>query len=185
MSCFRLMKAFVVIIFCILIMHNSHAGEVKNLYETSVVVNNEVEKANRQALLNKAFIKVLLKVTGSREFLKLPESNKIINQSESLVQKFSFSSLVDNNKLAVQQPPQAVAEQATVAEQAKQSEEKLNPPESKENNVTADNIENKQQANIEEKTLFWARFSKQSTNQLLKKIHLPVWERLGPETLLW
>jgi hypothetical protein len=147
------------------------AGEVEKLYEASVLVNNEEEKADRKLLLNNVFTKVLHKVTGSEEFRKLPGSKKIIDQSESLVQKFSFRSKQENKTLETNSLPERKNETKVLKEDGSTDE-------NTEQNVAEESSEF-------EKTWFWARFNKQLTNQLLKENQLPVWDSLRPDTLIW
>ncbi len=122
------------------------AGEVEKLYEASVLVNNEEEKADRKLLLNNVFTKVLHKVTGSEEFRKLPGSKKIIDQSESLVQKFSFRSKQENKTLETNSLPERKNETKVLKEDGSTDE-------NTEQNVAEESSEF-------EKTWFWARFNR-------------------------
>jgi len=199
MSSIRLIKCLIGFLVCLLILQNGQAGEVANLYETNVLVNNEEEKANRKLLLNKALIKVLVKVTGSREFLKLADANKIINQSESLVQKFSFHSEVESTNSTAEQSTATTtektpsAEQPAIAEKTLSAEQATTAEKTTTNEQTAateegtnlSNQELQEDPNTYKKTWFWVRFSKRLTDQLLKQYKLPIWGNLRPETLVW
>ncbi len=145
---------------------NSFAGEVNNLYEARVLISNDDEKADRKTLLKKVFHKVLIKVTGSSNYLKSPNAQKIVASSQSLVQKFAFQSepILEHKKSLNEEP-----------------ENSLPPANSKhEQQQTKQN-----QQEIPTQTWFWARFNQYSTDQLLKQNKLAVWGNLRPNTLIW
>ncbi|MFK5985957.1 MAG: DUF2066 domain-containing protein [Pseudomonadota bacterium] len=142
------------------------AGDVANLYEARVLVQNEEQKNNRQLLLNRVFVKVLHKISGSKDFLKLPDATKFISKSELLVQKFAFQTESKSNAIKQQETIKQVPSTAATTDNKSANTEDNNKKE-------------------ETKTWFWARFNKQATDQLLKENKLAVWGHLRPDTLIW
>jgi hypothetical protein len=173
MSSVSLHKFFTFICFFLLaiflIEAKLYASEIDNLYEATVSVKLDDENSKDPAiehkqLLDKALAKVIYKVTGSKNFFNSPNLKKIMQQSESLVQKFSFQ-----KKEAINVPAERLQNTSKKTD--------INPGIAKE-------TEEKVEEQVEKKW-FWARFSKRATDKLLKKYHLTIWESLRPDTLIW
>jgi len=174
-------------LFGLLALFNSTviAENIKNLYESRVVieVSNDAEsmineQPNQALLIEKAFINVLYKVTGSREFLAIEDSKKLIANAENLVQKFGYENIV--------------VKTATNLDAEKENIDEVNDTNQKTGEIK--NIPAQQPGNDSENTIekalptqkvFWVHFNKQATNQLLNEYGLPVWDSLRPNTLIW
>jgi len=193
---------FLLLIIFISIFSTCAADNIENLYEARVLIEPSIqteqaygENPDQKQLVYKAFREVLYKVTGSREFLAIADSKKLLANGENLVQKFGYENLL---KEKTTEDPQSntKVDQTTSESKLSQAENKSGVevrPEaigtSETKPALESDVEDSQETENQQETpvqkVFWVRFNKQQTNQLLKEYGLPVWDSLRPNTLIW
>lgn len=191
----------------------AHAENIKNLYDSRVLVpqsshaedSENSEKVQRQ-LIEKAFIDVLYKVTGSRAFLAIEDSQKLLANAENLVQKFGYENLTKASKPQkneasgshVTLPEDTSSSSGTSSINSTSGDDAFNPDKpandvqvKSSQDTNTGNSQNSPEVAAEaepeqpQQKVFWVRFNRQATDQLLKEYGLPVWDSLRPDTLIW
>ena len=72
------------------------AASVSDLYKQDVLVSSQSEQ-ERQAAMERAFVDVIIRVTGHRKALDLPGIRKALTQSSTYVRSYSYRNVTEGN----------------------------------------------------------------------------------------
>lgn len=174
MKCYHLKILLISIL--LVIAENSHATELKDLYEAQVFMDNQqAAETDNHTYAQKAFAQVLIKVSGSLTIpsLRLKNGQLVVSRAEDFMQQFSIRNL--DESISTNMGQSAIHSNIQVHKVQQTSSD----------NTQSQNIQTTNTELTTQKKVFWARFDQQGVDQLLLANHLPVWGRLRPDTLVW
>ena len=148
---------------CLLFTVPVSATTISKLYEVSVPVFSQ-SIAERETATDKAFVELLIRITGKRDILGMESSQALITDSKRFVRSFRYEIL----------PPPVVFESSTV-----------NPAEEEASDSSMLSFKKeKEEENLPTQKIV-VSFDEKAIKNSLWKLKLPVWGKIRPSTLLW